>query len=107
MRRRLQKLPIAVLPEAESMAFWWLLDIGVEPKLLTWEGIVADGLRPQDYPIVLYCAGETYRRTVRTTGDVDEALIRYQQAGGWPVCYKICPHRFRCCITIEVDHEPA
>jgi glycoprotein endo-alpha-1,2-mannosidase len=62
LRQRLEKLPVAVLPAAESMAFWWLLDLGVEPKLLTWEGMVVDGLQPQDYPILLYGAGETYRR---------------------------------------------
>jgi glycoprotein endo-alpha-1,2-mannosidase len=94
LRRRLAKLPIAVLPEAESMAFWWLLDLGVEPKLLTWEGIVANGIKPQDYPILLYCAGETYQRTVRTTGDVDEALIRYEQAGGCLVALPSLPWPF-------------
>jgi glycoprotein endo-alpha-1,2-mannosidase len=94
LRQRLQKLPIAVLPEAESMAFWWLLDLGVEPKLLTWDGIVANGIKPQDYPILLYCAGETYQRTVRTTGDVDDALIRYQQVGGCLVALPSLPWPF-------------
>jgi len=94
LRQRLQKLPIAVLPGAESMAFWWLLDIGVEPKLLTWEEIVANGIKPQDYPILLYCAGETYQRTVRTMGDVDEAVIRYQQAGGCLVALPSLPWPF-------------
>lgn len=94
LRRRLAKLPIAMLPEAESMAFWWLLDLGVEPKLLTWEGIVADGVKPQDYPILLSCAGETYQRTVRTSGDVDEALIRYEQAGGCLVALPSLPWPF-------------
>ncbi|MCX5646950.1 MAG: glycoside hydrolase family 99-like domain-containing protein [Phycisphaerae bacterium] len=94
LRQRLQKLPVAVLPGAESMAFWWLLDLGVEPKLLTWDGIVASGIKPQDYPILLYCAGETYQRTVRTTGDVDEALIRYEQAGGCLVALPSLPWPF-------------
>ena len=94
LRARLQKLPIAVLPEAESMAFWWLLDVGVEPKLVTWEGIVTEGLKPQDHPILLYCTGETYQRTVRTTGDVDEALVRYQQAGGCLVALPSLPWPF-------------
>ena len=122
LRGRLQKLPIAVLPEAESMAFWWLLDIGVEPKLLTWEGIVADGLQPRDYPILLYCAGETYRRTVRATGDVDEALFRYQQAGGCLVALPSLPwpfyrdetgkpvnqsHRFGLTLKMGWEHPPA
>jgi hypothetical protein len=122
LRRRLQKLPIAVLPEAESMAFWWLLDIGVEPKLLTWEGIVGDGVKPRDYPILLYCAGEAYRRTVRTTGDVDEALVRYQQAGGCLVALPSLPwpfyrdetgkpmnqsHRFGLTLKMGWEHPPA
>jgi glycoprotein endo-alpha-1,2-mannosidase len=122
LRGKLQKLPIAVLPEAESMALWWLLDLGVEPKLLTWEGIVAESVKPQDYPILLYCAGETYQRTVRTTGDVDEALIRYQQAGGCLVALPSLPwpfyrdetgkpvnqsHRFGLTLKMGWEHPPA
>ena len=95
LRDSLQKTRIAVLPDAESMAFWWLLDIGIEPEQVTWE-TVADGVSPQDYPILLYCSGEPYERTVRTTGDVDEALVRYLNDGGclvalpsqpWPFYY--------------------
>lgn len=122
LRQRLEKLRVAVLPEAESMAFWWLLDIGVEPKLLTWEGIVQNGVGPQDHPILLYCASETYRRTVQTTGDVDEALIRYQQAGGCLVALPSLPwpfyrdetgkpvnqsHRFGLTLRMGWEHPPA
>ena len=82
LRDSLKKTRIAVLPGAESMAFWWLLYIGVEPQLLTWEQVVGSDLTPANYPILLYCAGEGYRRTVRETGDVDEALVRYLKAGG-------------------------
>jgi len=82
LRNRLKKTPIAVLPEAESMAFWWLLDIGVEPLSLTWEQVVGTDLTPANYPILLYCAHEGYRRTVRETGDVDAALIGYLKSGG-------------------------
>ncbi|MBN1507314.1 MAG: hypothetical protein JW955_10735 [Sedimentisphaerales bacterium] len=96
LRDSLSKTPIAVLPGAESMAFWWLLDIGVEPVTLTWEQVVGNDLTAAGYPVLLYCAGETYRRTVRETGDVDAALVRYLQAGGclvalpsgpWPFYY--------------------
>ncbi|MCU0916705.1 MAG: glycoside hydrolase family 99-like domain-containing protein [Planctomycetes bacterium] len=122
LRAVLQKKRIAVLPGPESMAFWWLLEIGVTPKMLTWEGLVADGIRPQDYPILLYCAGETYQRTVRTTGDVDEALIRYQQAGGclaalpslpWPFYYDEThkavnqSHRFGLTLKMGWEKPPA
>jgi hypothetical protein len=96
LRDRLKKTRIAVLPDAESMAFWWLLDIGVEPTTLTWEQVVGSDLTPANYPILLYCAGESYRRTVRETGDVDAALEHYLKAGGclaalpslpWPFYY--------------------
>jgi glycoprotein endo-alpha-1,2-mannosidase len=96
LRQKLQKTRIAVLPGAESMAFWWLLDIGIEPATLTWEQVVGTDLTPANYPILLYCAGEDYRRTVHETGDVDEALVRYLKAGGclaalpslpWPFYY--------------------
>ncbi len=82
LRDRLKKTPIAVLPDAESMAFWWLLDIGVEPALLTWEQVVGSDLTPASYPILLNCAHEGYRRTVHQTNDVDAALIAYLKAGG-------------------------
>ncbi len=96
LRDTLTKVPVGVLPGAESMAFWWLLDLGVEPKLLTWTGIVDEGLSPKECPIVLYCAGEAYRRTVHETGDVDAALEKYLRNGGclaalpslpWPFYY--------------------
>jgi hypothetical protein len=82
LRERLKKTRIAVLPGAESMAFWWLLDIGVEPVTLTWEQVVGNDLTPASYPILLYCSGEGYRRTVREANDVDAALVRYLKAGG-------------------------
>jgi len=94
LRQTLQKMRIAVLPDPESMAFWWLLDIGVEPKLLTWPDIVTNAVSPQEHPILLYCGSETYQRTVRTTGDVDEALLRYQKAGGCLVALPSLPWPF-------------
>ena len=96
LRDSLRRTHIAVLPGAESMAFWWLLDIGVEPQLLTWEQVVAGDFTPANYPLLLYCAGEDYRRSVHQTNDVDEAIVRYLGAGGclaalpslpWPFYY--------------------
>jgi len=96
LRRRLAQIPIAVLPGAESMAFWWLLEIGTGPTLLTWHQVADGELTSKDYRLLLYCSGEHYRRTVRTTGDVDEALVQYLKAGGflaalpsrpWPFYY--------------------
>jgi len=91
---KLKELRIGVLPDAESMAFWWLLDLGVTPDNLAWEN-VADGLKLQQYPILLYCEGEHYHRSVQRDGDVDAGLVSYLKAGGciaflpsgpWP-CY--------------------
>jgi hypothetical protein len=96
LRASLQNLRMAALPNAESSAFWWLLDLGVQPQLLTWEQVVGSDLTPANYPILLYCSGEQYRRTVKQTGDVDDALSRYLGGGGclvalpsqpWPFYY--------------------
>ncbi|OHB62733.1 MAG: hypothetical protein A2Y76_10275, partial [Planctomycetes bacterium RBG_13_60_9] len=96
LRASLQGLHMAVLPGAESSAFWWLLDLGIEPQMLTWEQLVDNNLTPASCPILLYCSGEQYRRTVREPNDVDGALVRYLNAGGclvtlpsepWPFYY--------------------
>jgi len=93
LRDTLRGLGIAILPRAESTAFWWLLDLGVEPEMVPWEQVVS-GLDPRQYPMLLYCTGERYQRTVHATGDVDEALVRYQRAGGCLVALPSAPWPF-------------
>ncbi|MBW8040023.1 MAG: hypothetical protein FVQ85_08500 [Planctomycetes bacterium] len=96
LRKKFEKLRIGVLPGAGSMAFWWLMDLGVAMDVLTWDDVVGGNLTPQKYPVLLYCSGEHYRSTVRKTGDVDDALVSYLRAGGclgalpglpWPFYY--------------------
>ena len=96
LREKLQRVNIAVLPGADSMGFWWLLDLGTDMELLTWEDVVDRDITPQKYQVLLYCAGEHYRRTVRREGDVDDALAAYLKSGGflaalpakpWPFYY--------------------
>jgi hypothetical protein len=96
LRNKLGKLQIGVLPGASSMAFWWLLDLDVPMEVLTWDDVVSGKLTPKKYPVLLYCSGENYHRTVKKTGDVDDALISYLRAGGclaafpglpWPFYY--------------------
>jgi hypothetical protein len=96
LQKKFEKLRVGVLPSASSMAFWWLMDLGVSMDVLTWDDVVTGELKPQKYAVLLYCSGENYRRTVRKTGDVDAALISYLKAGGclaalpalpWPFYY--------------------
>jgi hypothetical protein len=96
LRDSLRKMRIAVLPGAESMAFWWLLDIGVEPVTLTWEQVVGSDFTPANYPVLLYCSGEGYRRTVHEANDVDEALVLYLKAGGCLAALPAGPWPFYC-----------
>jgi len=95
LRRKYDGIRIGALSDADSMAFWWLLDAGVDVEILSWEQ-VADGVDPGKHQVLLYCAGEHYRRTVKKAGDVDDALAGYLKAGGslavlpalpWPFYY--------------------
>ena len=81
LRGRFEGSRIGVLPGADSKAFWWLHDVGLGTKILSWED-VADGVSPGEYAVLLYCGGERYRRTVKEVGDVDAALAAYLKAGG-------------------------
>ena len=94
LRKKFEKLRIGVLPNADSMAFWWLLDVGVSTDVLTWEDVAEGSLTPQKYPVLLYCADERYRRSVRKTGDVDDALVSYLKAGGYVVFLPANPWPF-------------
>jgi hypothetical protein len=94
LRQKLKKLRIGVLPDAESMAFWWLLDVGVATKSLSWQEIAAKDVTPRQYPVLLYGAGERYRSTVRTAGDVDAGLRDYLKAGGRITCLPADPWPF-------------
>ena len=97
LRERLRKMPIAVLPGAESMAFWWLLDLGVEPQASDLGGDrrqwpQAAGLSDP----ALLCRRELPTAPSAQTSDVDEALVRYQKPAAvsspcpslpWPFYY--------------------
>lgn len=96
LKSKLSGVKIGVLADADSMAFWWLVDLGADIEILSWEDVAGGKLTADSFGIVLYCAGEGYRRTVRKTGDVDEALSRYLAKGGtlavlpsmpWPFYY--------------------
>ena len=91
---KFEKLHVGVLPGASSMAFWWLMDLGVAMDVLSWDDVVAGELKPQKYAVLLYCSGENYRRTVRKTGDIDDALAGYLKAGGFLAALPALPWPF-------------
>jgi hypothetical protein len=94
LREKFKGLRIGVLPGADSMGFWWLLDAGAGMEMLTWENVVNDKLTPQKHPVLLYCAGERYRRSVSKNGDVDDVLVGYLKAGGCLVVLPALPWPF-------------
>ncbi len=85
IRETLKSFKIAALPMADSTAFWWLLDLGVDVKLLTWEDIAAGTLVTKQYDLLLNCSGEHYRRTVNQPDDVEKAIGDYLHDGGFLV----------------------
>jgi len=87
LRAKLAGMKIAALPGADSLAFWWLLELGVVPKQLAWPD-VADGASLNKFDAVLYAGGEKYHRTVKTVGDVDAGLQAYLAGGG---CLLVMP----------------
>ena len=102
LARKYEGKRIAVLADAESMAFWWLLDAGVEMDILSWRDIAAGKLKTDAYAMVLYCAGETYTQTVDEQGDVDKALLEYLSNGGTLVAAPSLPWPF----YRKADGEP-
>jgi glycoprotein endo-alpha-1,2-mannosidase len=96
LQRKLRGLRIGVLPNPDSMAFWWLVDLGVSVEVLRWQDVAGGDLTPERWSLLLYCGGEDYRSTVEANGDVDRALAGYLKAGGaiaflpalpWPFYY--------------------
>lgn len=84
LRRRVEKLKVAVLPGAESEAIWWLVNrLQVEPELVSWAEVIGGALAPDRFGLLLYAGGEHYRQTLRQKGDVDTAIRRYLNARGF------------------------
>jgi hypothetical protein len=90
LREKFKGIRVGVLPNADSIAFWWLLDLGVDMKSLRWQGVAGRDLTVQNYPVLLYCGGEHYQRSINKIGDVDDALSGYLKSGG---CLLILPSK--------------
>jgi hypothetical protein len=74
-------MPVALLPGAQSEAALWLLSVGAKVKSVSWSSLVG-GLDVKANPVLIYAGGERYTQTVRQSGDVDRALLKYLDEGG-------------------------
>jgi len=92
---RLGRMKIGLLPDPGLAVLWPLLHRSPAPTLFTWEQVAdwPDSVAGE-YPIVIYAGGESYRRTVRRAGDVDEAIVAYLKAGGFLVVLPSGPMPF-------------
>jgi hypothetical protein len=78
-----QSSPVALLSDYKSDAVFWLLDTGLSLKELTWEAVLDPKIfNVNQCPVTVYAGGERYTQTVKSQGDVDNALERYLREGG-------------------------
>ena len=95
LREKLKGVGMAVLPNADSPAVWWLLGkMKLEPASPSWRELVEEPLDPEATPVLIYAGGEEYRHTVNEAGDVDRAIRRYMREGGWLVVLPSGPMPF-------------
>jgi glycoprotein endo-alpha-1,2-mannosidase len=107
LRRRWQNKRIAILPDAESDALFWLLESGLEVVPLAYNELVKPGeLTPSRYAALVYLGGEHYRATVSEANDVSRALRAYLQAGGTLVALPSAPFPFYYDGERAVRHAP-
>ncbi len=80
---KLRGIGIGILPEPDLSTLWPLLRLPNRPTLVSWEQVAGwTAAAAEEYPVLIYAADETYRRTVHSPDDVDEGLLRYLKAGG-------------------------
>jgi glycoprotein endo-alpha-1,2-mannosidase len=83
LRRAWEGKTIGVLPDAQSEALFWLLQVGLPVEALEYADMVAPNrLTPTRYAALVYAGGESYRASINAPDDVDRALEAYLQAGG-------------------------
>lgn len=83
LKENLQKVSIALLPNSDSEAVWWLFSVGAKVTPLSWEQVVNPSVfNPSTFPIAVYGGGESYTPTVKEQEDVLKALQNYVKGGG-------------------------
>jgi glycoprotein endo-alpha-1,2-mannosidase len=92
---KLRDVKIGLLPQPDLSTLWPLLRLPNRPTLLSWEQVANwTAAAAKEFPVLIYAADETYRRTVDRPGDVDEGLLRYLEAGGLLVVLPTGPMPF-------------
>jgi hypothetical protein len=74
---------IGVLPESDSLAVWSLARLPLAVRSVSWDEVAqfqADKIK--QLPVLLYGGEESYCRTAKQPGDVEEGLLRFLRAGG-------------------------
>ncbi|MCS7300806.1 MAG: hypothetical protein NZ556_04545, partial [Fimbriimonadales bacterium] len=95
LRQRLRGKPIGLMPDAQSEALFWLIDVGLPFDALEYTDLVQpDRLTPTRYPVLVYAGGESYRSSVNAPDDVDRALQAYLKAGGVLLALPSAPFPF-------------
>jgi hypothetical protein len=85
---------IGVLPNYGHRVVFWLADVGIELKELTWQDVLDPQLDAERLPMLLYAGDEHYVRTVHQDGDVISALQRYLSSGGLLMAFSHQPYPF-------------
>lgn len=95
---------IALLPaEYQAPIEMWLLKSGIQFDRLTWEDVInSKKYTPLNYPVTVYSGGEKYRQTIKVFADVDEALVKYMEDGGFFVVSSYDPWP----MYMNEDNEP-
>lgn len=86
---------IGVLPNYAHPVVFWLADIGIPLRELSWQDVLdPQVLDAKRLPMLLYAGDEHYVRTVRQDGDVEAGLRRYLEGGGLLMAFSHEPYPF-------------
>ena len=86
---------IGILPDYGGSIPFWLADVGVALKELTWRELLdPDVFNAKSLPLVLYTSGERYVQSLDKDGDVERAILRYLGEGGLLVAMSYQPFPF-------------
>lgn len=95
LRRLYQGRSIGILPNYGHQVVFWLADVGLSLRELSWQEVLdPQVLDTNRLPILLYAGDEHYMRTVHQDGDVEAALRRYLEGGGLLAAFSTEPYPF-------------